>query len=81
MAPMPETTAPVDPIENAVADGLIASRYAYLYAVYNLDAADAIDRLTSTPVPPQAPLSALALDKIQTLVDNGLACPSQSRRA
>ncbi len=57
-------------------DGLIASRDAYLYAIYNLDAADAIDRLNSTHAA-GSPSLALALDNIQTLVDNGwLARPN-----
>lgn len=71
-----EPTTSVDPIETAVVDGLIASRDAYLYAVYNLDAADAIDRLNSTHAA-GSPSLALALDNVQTLVDNGwLARPN-----
>ena len=71
-----EPTTSVNPIETAVVDGLIASRDAYLYAVYNLDAADAIDRLNSTHAA-GSPSLALALDNLQTLVDNGwLARPN-----
>jgi hypothetical protein len=71
-----ESTIPVDTTETAVADGLIASRDAYLYAVYNLDAVDALDRLNSTHAA-GGPSLALALDNIQTLVDNGwLARPN-----
>jgi len=64
-----ESTTPVGPIETAVVDGLIASRDAYLYAVYNLDAADAIDRLNSTHAA-GSPSLVLALENVQTLVDN-----------
>jgi hypothetical protein len=72
-APTVDSTAPAD---TAVADGLIASRDAYLYAVYNLDAVDALDRLNSTHAA-GGPSLALALDNIQTLVDNGwLARPN-----
>lgn len=71
-----EATTPVDPVETAVVDGLIASRDAYLFAVYNLDAADAIDRLNSTHAA-GSPSLALALENIQTLLDNGwLARPN-----
>lgn len=71
-----ESTTPVDATETAVADGLIASRDAYLYAVYNLDAVDAVDRLNSTHAA-GSPSLALALENIQTLVDNGwLARPN-----
>jgi hypothetical protein len=71
-----ESTTPVDPIETAVVDGLIASRDAYLYAVYNLDAADAIDRLNATHAA-GSPSLALAFENVQTLVGNGwLARPN-----
>jgi hypothetical protein len=71
-----ESTTPVDTTETAVADGLIASRDAYLYAVYNLDAVDALERLNSTHAA-GSPSLALALENIQTLVDNGwLARPN-----
>lgn len=71
--PSPPTT---DPTSTSVVEGLIASREAYLYAVYNLDAVDALDRLNSTHAA-GSPSLALALDNVQTLVDNGwLARPN-----
>ena len=75
-APTVESTTPVDPIETAVVEGLIAARDAYLYAIYNLDAADAMDGLNATHAA-GSPSLALALDNIQTVVDNGwLARPN-----
>ena len=45
VVPSPPTT---DPTSTWVIEGLIASRDAYLYAVYNPHAVDALDRLNST---------------------------------
>lgn len=75
-APTTTTSEPVDTTNDAIADGLIASREAYLYAVYNLDAADAEDRLAATHAA-GSPSLELALENVQTLVDNGwLARPN-----
>jgi hypothetical protein len=72
----PRTTpAPNSPTE-PVADALVAAREAYLYAVYNLEAPDAVDRLNATHAA-GSPSLELALDNVQSLVDNGwLARPN-----
>jgi hypothetical protein len=66
-------TTTVDQIaitKQAVADAAVASREAYLYAVYNLDAPDALQRLEATAAAGSDSL-ALALDNIETLRTNG----------
>ena len=72
----PTSTEPAAPTEELVTAGLIESREAYLYAVYNLDAPDAIERLNATHAAGSPSLD-LALDNVQILADNGwLARPN-----
>jgi len=74
--PATTTTESVELTGEEVVDGLVASREAYLYAVYNLDAGDASDRLVATHAI-GSPSLELALDNVKTLVDNGwLARPN-----
>ncbi len=76
-ATVPTTTEkPEATPESAITDALIEAREAYLYAVYNLDASDANERLALTHAA-GSPSLELALDNIQTLIDNGwLARPN-----
>jgi hypothetical protein len=69
-APPPTTAAPpvAGSVEEAVANAAIAARDAYLYAIYNVEAADAADRLRSTTT--GASLD-IGLENYQALVDNG----------
>ena len=70
------TVAPVASTGREVGDALIEAREAYLYAVYNLDAPDAAQRLAATHAA-GSPSLELAQDNVQTLVDNGwLARPN-----
>ena len=55
--------------KQAVADAAVASREAYLYAVYNLDAPDALQRLEATTAAGSDSF-ALAMDNIEMLRTN-----------
>ena len=67
-APTVESTNPVDPIETAVVDGLIASRDAYLYA---RPPRGRRDRSTNSNARRRKPLSRLGAEERSDLVDNG----------
>jgi hypothetical protein len=70
----PTTTAvTVDPVEQskqAVAAAVVEANAAYLYAVYNVGAPDALDRLIASTTE-NGPLRAQGLARYQELVDNG----------
>jgi len=68
----PNTTTTVDDVattKQAVANAAISAREAYLYAVYNLDAADALGRIDATMTP--GPSRDLTLANLEMLRRNG----------
>ena len=66
----PSTTAESSPAEEAVMAAAIESREAYLYAVYNVEAPDALDRLLASTTEGGASQE-IGLENYQTIVDNG----------
>jgi hypothetical protein len=68
----PTTTAPpvAGSVEEAVANAAIETREAYLYAVYNVEAPDALDRLLASHLAGSTALD-VGLENYQSIVDNG----------